>query len=335
MRVSVVVPVYNKGPFLEECFNSIFNQTYADFEVIAVDDKSTDDSLERLRAMRDERLRVVALERNLGPSGAAQRAIDLSRGEYIIRVDADDIMLPERFAKQVAFMDERPRLIASGCHLRLFGEEEELWPYPIGEDRCRAELLFSNPVAQGASILRASLLREHNLRYDDHWPRIGEDWFYWAILSRFGEFDNLDEALVLYRRGPQNSNAGVDRVSYRETIIRGLYPLLGLPLSDEDVIHHLMALRSFKERPNAERLRRMRAWLEHMSAMNRERHLFPQAAFDDRLALCWGNLFFALVPYGRGLALRHWLMGPQRPPGRLLYLLKHMVNSLLARRVGS
>lgn len=331
MRVSVVVPVYNKSPFLEDCFSSIFNQTYADFEVIAVDDKSTDDSLRVLHRIKDPRLRIVALERNLGPAGAAQRAIDLARGEYIIRVDADDIALPERFAKQVAFMDARPGLIASGCHLRLFGSEDEFWPYPIGEDRCRAELLFSNPVAQGASILRASLLREHNLRYDDRWPRIGEDWFYWAILSRHGEFDNLDEALVLYRRGPQNSSAGVDRVSYREPIIRGLYQLLGLPLSDEDVIHHLMALRSFKVPPDAARVRSMRAWLDRMSAMNRERGLFPPWAFDERLEVCWGNLFFALIPYGSGLALRQWLMGPQRPVGRLLYLVKYHVNRLLAR----
>lgn len=331
MRVSVVVPVYNKAPFLEECFASIFDQSFADFEVVAVDDKSTDDSLERLRALRDDRLRVVALEHNVGPGGAAQRAMDLARGEYIIRVDADDISLPHRFARQVAFMDQHPRLIASGGHLRLFGDEEELWRYPIGEERCRAELLFNTPVSQGASILRTSMLRAHGLRYEDHWPRIGEDWLFWAQLSKHGEFDNVDEPLLLYRRGPQNSGFGVDRVAYRERIVRELFQLLEIPISEEDVIHHLMALRSFKVRPDAERLRSMKGWLGRLSTMNRERHLFPQSAFDERLALCWSQLFFALIPYGRWLALRHWLMGPDRDPGRLLFLLKELMSTRQVR----
>ena len=100
MRVSVVIPVYNKAAYLQECFESVFSQSYTDMEIIAVDDKSTDGSLELLRAMTDPRLRIITLDRNLGPSGCAQRGFAAATGEYIVRMDADDVMLPERVSTQ-------------------------------------------------------------------------------------------------------------------------------------------------------------------------------------------------------------------------------------------
>lgn len=331
MRLSVIVPVYNKAPYLKECFASIFSQTYSDFELIAVDDRSTDNSLELLRGLRDDRLRILALERNLGPAGAAQRAIDAASGDYIIRVDADDICVPHRFARQVLFMDERPGLIASGSHLQLFGDEELLREYPVGERRAGAELLFNNPVAQGASIMRASLLREHDLRYSDDWPRIGEDWIYWAHLFRHGAYDNIDEALVLYRRSESNSDFGLDRTVYRERIIRAIFPLLGLPISDDEVTAHLMLLRSFKKAPAVDGLRTALRWMERLRELNRDAGLFDPSAFDARLAEAWSNLFYAIHRRDPLLAVRQWFMGPAKEAGKLSYAAKVMLNRLVGR----
>lgn len=331
MRVSVIVPVYNKAPFIEECFASIFSQSLSDFEVIAVDDKSTDDSLEVLHRIGDERLKVVALERNLGPGGAAQRAIDLAQGEYLIRVDADDICVPDRFARQVAFMDQHPGLIASGSALQLFGKEKEYWPFPVGEDACRAELLFGNPLSQGASIMRAPLLRKHGLRYEDHWPRIGEDWIFWARIARYGEFNNIAEPLLLYRRGAHNSAHGQDDAVYRERIIREVFAMLGIPASEADIEHHLILLRSFKRPPNMQRLRASRDWIARLREINQQRSLFPVRAFDARLDQAWSALFFGLAKHGAWMPLRHWLMGPDRSLQRLSYLVKLSLNRILGR----
>ena len=91
MKVSVVIPVFNKAPYLKACLDSVFAQSFQDFEVVAVDDASTDDSLAILRSCADPRLRIMRNERNMGPGAAAQRAMDAATGEYIIRVDADDI----------------------------------------------------------------------------------------------------------------------------------------------------------------------------------------------------------------------------------------------------
>jgi glycosyltransferase involved in cell wall biosynthesis len=123
MKVSVVVPVYNKAPYLREAFDTIFGQTFHDMEVISVDDRSTDDSLSILRSFTDPRLRIIALEHNLGPSGAVQRGMDAALGEYIVRMDADDLMDPRRVERQVAYMDSEPLVGASGggsyCSVRM------------------------------------------------------------------------------------------------------------------------------------------------------------------------------------------------------------------------
>ncbi|HQX31586.1 MAG TPA: glycosyltransferase family A protein, partial [Flavobacteriales bacterium] len=116
MKVSVVVPVYNKAPFLRECFESIFAQSFTDLEVIAVDDASTDNSLDVLRSFTDPRLRVLSNPTNKGPGVTAQHAMDQAEGEYIIRVDADDILLPHRFKEQIAFMDAHPEIGISGTN---------------------------------------------------------------------------------------------------------------------------------------------------------------------------------------------------------------------------
>ena len=171
MKVSVVMPVYNKAPFLEEAVRSILHGTFTDLELICVDDKSTDESLAVLRTVTDPRLRIIELPANMGPAGAANAGMDAAKGEYIVRMDADDIAVPERIALQTAFMDAHPEVGASGGQLQLFGEGREMWNYPESPESCAALLLFGVPVSQGASILRRSVLSEHGLRFDPAWPR--------------------------------------------------------------------------------------------------------------------------------------------------------------------
>ena len=95
MKVSVVMPVYNKADHLQECLDSIYRQSLSDMEIIAVDDKSTDGSLQILKAQVDKRLRIIELDHNLGHPGATQAGMAIARGEYIVRCDADDINHPE------------------------------------------------------------------------------------------------------------------------------------------------------------------------------------------------------------------------------------------------
>ncbi|MBL8002792.1 MAG: glycosyltransferase family 2 protein [Flavobacteriales bacterium] len=332
MRVTVLIPVYNKAPFLKACLDSVLNGPFQDLEVVAVDDASTDGSLAVLRAISDPRLRVIALDRNLGPAGAANRGLDEARGEYIVRLDADDLIVPDRIVRQVAYMDAHPEVGASGSALTLFGATDVTWRFPLGNEEAQAQLLFGVPVSQGASILRRSVIEQHHLRYDTGWPRVGEDWLFWARMSRFTAFGNLPEVLTLYRRGEQNISHGRDKVKDHEVILRALFSDLDIPLTDERLELHLMALKLFRRPPTVERVKALRAWLDDLLAMNAARGLFPREAFARRVERAWSELFHYLPKYGVGAAFVHMRLSRSYPWDRVSYLVKVRLRALLTPR---
>lgn len=327
MRVTVLIPVHNKAPFLKECLDSVFHGSWTDLEVVAVDDASTDNSLAVLKAYGDPRLRIVELPVNLGPAGAANRGLDEAKGEYIVRLDADDLNVPDRIAKQVAYMDAHPEVGASGGALTLFGSTEVTWRFPLTNEEAQAQLLFGVPVSQGASILRRSVIEHHHLRYDPTWPSVGEDWLFWARMGRVTSFGNLPDVLTLYRRGEQNISHGRDKVKDHEVILRTLFSTLAIPLNDEQIELHLMALKLFRRPPTAERIGALRAWLDQLVKLNAERNLFPQEAFARRVERCWSELFHYLPKYGTGVALAHLRLSGSYPFERVSYLAKVRLRS--------
>lgn len=329
MKVTVLIPVYNKAPYLKDCLDSVFSGTWTDLEVVAVDDASTDESLAVLKGYNDPRLRIIALPTNLGPAGAANRGLDEARGEYIVRLDADDINVPDRIAKQVAYMEAHPEVGASGGALTLFGSTDVTWRFPLTNAEAQAQLLFGVPVSQGASILRRSVLEAHHLRYDPRWPRVGEDWLFWARMGRVTAFGNLPDVLTLYRRGEQNISHGRDKVKDHEVILRALFSALDIPLTDEQLELHLMALKLFRRPPTADRIRALRAWMDSLLAMNNERALFPKEAFAQRVERAWSELYHYLPKYGTGLALEHLRLSGAFPWDRVSYLAKVRIKTFL------
>ena len=110
MKISVLMSVYNADKYLTEAMDSILAQTYPDFEMIVVNDKSTDKSGDILKAFAQKDPRIVILEnaQNLGLTRSLNRGLAIAKGEYVARMDADDISAPDRFQKQVAFLDMHP-----------------------------------------------------------------------------------------------------------------------------------------------------------------------------------------------------------------------------------
>jgi glycosyltransferase involved in cell wall biosynthesis len=113
--VSVVMPVYNAGGFLHQAIQSVFAQTFTDWELIIVDDASTDGSFQYLRRISDQRVHLVRNERNLRHPATVNRGNELARGKWIARMDADDIILPTRLEKQVEALEDHPEVDVVGC----------------------------------------------------------------------------------------------------------------------------------------------------------------------------------------------------------------------------
>lgn len=332
MKVSVVIPLYNKAPFIEACLASLAAQTFTDFEVIVADDASTDDGLERVRRFPGLRIRTRRLDRNLGPSGAVQRAIDMAEGEYIVRVDADDLMLPERLERQVRFMDADPTVGASGGSAVLFGSEEGTLAYPEGDEECRAELLFGVPVSQPGSILRAAVLRRSGVRFEDDWPRIGEDWLFCAALSRHTRFANMTAPVIQYRRGPQNSTHGIDRVARFRPMVTRLLTFLDLPHDERSVELHLMALAAFGKDVDVRSLRDLHGWFDRLRQWNATTRFCAPAVFDARVKRQWDRLFYLLALRSTASAVAHMRADGAWTTAKVGYLMKRAVKNAFRRK---
>ena len=197
-KVSVLLPVYNAAPYLREAVDSILNQTFTDFEFLIIDDGSTDASGEIIETYRDPRIVYVKNERNLGLVGTLNKGIDLAKGEYIARMDADDVSLPERFAKQVGFMDSHPEVGACGTAYTFFGDSNHTEVRPADYRRAFTLLASTPCLGHPTALIRKEVLTDYGIRYEGTFE-YAADYALWIRLSRISCLCSLPEPLLLYR----------------------------------------------------------------------------------------------------------------------------------------
>ncbi|WP_157547625.1 glycosyltransferase family 2 protein [Hymenobacter sp. DG25A] len=143
--VSILLPVYNVEDFIHKTIYSLLNQTYQDLEIIVVDDRSTDRTVEKIREINDPRIKLIVNETNLGRAGSDNVGMQYVKGEYVAKMDGDDICHPERLARQVAVLDSRPDINVVGCWLQNFGASDYLHKYPITPEELKVRTLFTLP----------------------------------------------------------------------------------------------------------------------------------------------------------------------------------------------
>jgi GT2 family glycosyltransferase len=200
-RVSVVLPVYNGETFLAEAIGSILGQSFRDFELIAIDDGSTDGSAGILDAVRDPRVRVIH-QANVGLAASLNWGIALARGEYIARHDHDDLSLPTRFARQVQFLEHNPdcALVGTRAEIRSNnGPATRFHDHPTDDAGLRFELLFDNPFVHSSVMLRKRAVESVGGYSTDPARQPPEDYELWSRLARCYQVANLPERLTVYR----------------------------------------------------------------------------------------------------------------------------------------
>ncbi len=197
-KISVVMPVYNGEKFLREAIDSILNQTFSDFEFIIINDASTDSTEDIIKSYDDKRIVYLKNSSNLGVACSLNNGLDIARGEYIARMDADDISLPERFAKQVAFMDKHKDIGVCGTWIEFFGERKGIFKNTVGKKQTKIDMLFSSCIAHPSVIIRKAILEKYDFFYNKNYEQV-EDYELWCRISRHYDIDNIPEALLKYR----------------------------------------------------------------------------------------------------------------------------------------
>jgi glycosyltransferase involved in cell wall biosynthesis len=197
-RVSVLMPVYNGGPFLREAVDSVLAQTFPDFELIVIDDGSTDGSPEVVESYAEARI-VLVRETHRGLVATLNRGLELTRGEYVARMDSDDVAEPRHLERLVALLDSDGEVVlASSGSTQLGGTDGEILP-PREQD-LRNRFLLRNSFAHGAIMLRRSALALAG-RYRTDYPH-NEDYDLWRRLSAVGRIAAVSEPLYAVRVHP-------------------------------------------------------------------------------------------------------------------------------------
>lgn len=200
IKVSVVMPVYNGEDYLNEAIESILTQTYENFEFIIINDGSTDSSEEIIQSYNDSRIIYLCNEKNYGICYTLNRGLKEAKGKYIVRMDCDDISLPNRIIEQVLFMEQHPDIGVAGSNLITFekGKPDNLFIFPHTVEECKAGMLFNTPLAHPATIIRNSILQKYALHYEEEYKGL-EDFKLWWEISKFTKITNINKTLIKYR----------------------------------------------------------------------------------------------------------------------------------------
>ena len=199
-RVSVVMSVYNGERFLRQAVDSILAQTFTDFEFVVVDDGSTDGTAEILKGYTDPRLRMIRQE-NIGLIGSLNRAVDIASGEYIARMDADDISLPRRLEQQLEWLESKPGIAVLGTQAAEIDEAGDTLRrhyYPVGSDAiAKALLRGATALCHGTVMFRRACFEKVGgyRRPFEH----AEDYDLWLRMIESYDIENLPRVLYLKR----------------------------------------------------------------------------------------------------------------------------------------
>jgi glycosyltransferase involved in cell wall biosynthesis len=289
-RVSVLMTVYNAEPWLREAIDSIVHQTYTDWELVAIENGSSDASRAILSSYKDPRIRTIVVQENMGRTQALRYAFDLARGEYIAILDADDVADPTRFIKQVDYLDTHFAVSVTGTWTRRIdstGREVGRWA-PATDSQQLQDLLGSeNPIVHSAAMYRAKLAREVG-GYPAEYP-YAQDFGLWLRLAERGPIGMIGEYLSCHRTLP---NGMTRSKKSRLTVSRDNLSLL------EYAGRHLPLSLSARRRNREERTI---AACRYSICLMRTRHLgtglrvLIGAIAADPLGMIWNRVYRAIL----------------------------------------
>ena len=210
LPISVVMPVYNCEKYLSYSIESILSQSFKAFELIIVDDGSSDNSMKIIQSYKDKRVKVIDNQKNIGVTKSLNRAIHYSKGQYIARMDADDISLVDRLEKQFNFMENNPKVAVLGGGYQEIDSDGRLVNYifkpPVDKRTIEHQLLFkkpfANPIVHPTAIIRRTALEDiggYRVLF-----QTAQDYDLWLRTSEKYIIQNLDEILIYYRFHPDS-----------------------------------------------------------------------------------------------------------------------------------
>jgi len=306
-RVTVFIPVHNREHYIRCAIESILAQDLTDFELLIVDDGSTDHTVDVIASYPDPRIRLVENGRNLGIPASRNRGLELARGEFIALLDSDDYAYPLRLSRQVRFLERHPHIAQVGSWCSLMDSEGALLKrirrQPTRPHDVDVHLLFHCALINRTIMARTALLRQFG--YDETFPRC-QDYELHARLTEQHPVANLPQILVCGREHEGRVTRSTRDIGrHRKLAIqRRLLHQLGIRFDDSDLERHYgLTQKPAPDRlPALENLAWAERWLHLILEANRRSHRYDTAALQRATALIWASTCW----FDRAVLGRKW-----------------------------
>ncbi len=285
--VSVLMPVYNGAKYLQEAIQSILDQSFVDFELLIINDGSTDDSEKIILSIKDPRIVVIKNDNNMGLINSLNKGLNAAKGKYIARMDADDVAMPQRLQLQVKEFEASPNAVVIGSdYFLLTAKKISRKKNKNNSDFQKAMLLFS-PSFCHPTVMMKNIFAEKNLVYKSDYVH-AEDYKLWTDLAFLGEFRNVPEPLLKYRSHASqiSSQNHAIQLTISERIRKEYCNALKFELSEEQfAILNLIGNNVFIT--SIETLKEIETFLLYLKEQNKKNKAFNEKSFDLFLHKFW------------------------------------------------
>jgi glycosyltransferase involved in cell wall biosynthesis len=282
-KVTILMSVYNGEKYLKEAIDSMLNQSFSDFEFLVFNDCSTDSSREIILSYNDPRIVLVDNEKNIGLTKTLNKGISLAKGEYIARMDADDVSHLDRLNEQVKFLDKNTDVCVCGTWVK-FLKEKEILEFPLEKNELKVAFLCCSCFAHPSVMIRKSFLEKYSLHYNEQ-LLYAQDYELWVKCSHLGALGNIGKALLFYRnhedqisfhkKNQQQAFANIARLLQLE--------YLGItPSKDEEQLHCSLMKSQFEFTDLY--IQKSFQWVERLTAANQKTRAFPEFYFNRLMA---------------------------------------------------
>lgn len=299
--VSVVMSAYNGEKYLREAIDSVLNQTFSDFEFIIINDGSFDKSLSIIQSYSDNRIVLIDNDGNKGLIFSLNKGLEIAKGKYIARMDADDICMPERLDLQVKQFLNHPNAVIIGSDYYLLDGEKNIYIKNINDSDYQKAVLLFTPCFCHPTVMMKNVFKDKQMFYDKDFIH-AEDYKLWTDLYSFGDYLNIDRPLLKYRHhASQISNQkNESQLSTSKRIRENYLEKLKFKLSEKqfDVLN---AIGNNTFITSLDLLKNIEDCLLHLELQNSIHHSFNKASFNRFLYKFWldscGNTSLGMTSY--------------------------------------
>ncbi len=285
-KISVILPVYNCESYIAGAINSILEQQFTDFELIVVNDGSSDTTEQVVRSFTDNRLKYYNNERNLGIVPTLNFAVTKASAPYIARMDADDVSYPERLMLQYQFMEAHQDVAVCGAFLKVM-DKEEIVRCPENHEDIFFELLINNVIAHPVVMFRKSVWAKHRLQYEEKWFP-AEDYMLWVKFAQFSKLHNLQLPLLDYKIHEASiSVSKKDLQIQKMTEIKCMHLLESLKIYAADNFSVLEKALSFHFSDSFEYVNQLNKLFKQIVDANNKLLIFPKSKLEELLSMYW------------------------------------------------